>query len=215
MVANAFAGRLKEISQSQAGQFALGNLRGEALTTAINGALSSATPATSLQAILGEEGATAPSTAAVPTAGEVRIQHEENWQRNLPPAAALTDTAQREAYIVRLRTDAAARDALAQGLVSEVFGGRSDVNAAHERAIHEDVLHDLRARVAAPGAVEADKAAFNSIIDQIQQAYIQRTQEAAQQAESAGASPADVGAARHAAFVQVAPIIAEYESMKV
>jgi len=67
-IADVFAGRLREISGNSAGQFALGNLRGEELTKSINSVLVNSSPSTSLQTII-EEGGRPPSPPPRPAGG--------------------------------------------------------------------------------------------------------------------------------------------------
>jgi hypothetical protein len=158
----------------------------------------------------GGGGAVGGGTVVTPSAGELRIEHTANAQVQLPSVAGLNDKSQLESYFIRLKSDPSVRQTLAQGLAYNVFGGgpAGDI----QRQAHENAIAQFRIEAERSGS-EEDKAAFNSLINEIQQANFQRADEIVRR-QSAGLSPAEIDQRRTQIHATIAPEITRLESMK-
>jgi hypothetical protein len=130
--------------------------------------------------------------------GEIRIQHEAEAARTLPPPATVAAGPQREALKLQLRTDPNAAQVLANNIA---YG-----NAGSE---YFDVLAEMRNQASAPGATPDLKDSYNSIISQVQQALQRRINETAGATQARGR---DASTAYTAASNRLTPQIVNLEA---
>ncbi len=160
--------------------------------------------------IVSEGGIVNSNAPATTTPATIRAQVTNESARTLPNSADLRDSTQRDAYIIQLRTDQRARDNLARGLAYGAFGTGP---AAPERAAHLDALEEMKNRALAGS--DEDKASFNSLINQVQQAYFQRAQEVVDRHSPQDLSPNDIADRRRVAQATIAPEVTRLDSMRI
>jgi hypothetical protein len=118
---------------------------------------------------------------SVPSPGELRVQHEENITRTLPPDTIVTPgTPDREAFKIQLRTNPQAFDTLVNGIAS---------GAVTTGSTYFDVLNEMKSEAVAASTPEAI-ADWNQKVGQLQQAYQQHLDQEVASAVAAGVDPA-------------------------
>lgn len=150
----------------------------------------------------------------VMTPGTIRIQHQQDYEANIPTTATIVPTpgttnTQREAYKIRLLSDPSIAQVLAHGVAYEVTG--RDAPGLSERQTQFELLEEMRNDIVASGDA-TQIATFNQIATRILQAFSQRITETAQAAAQRGHNAAE---ARGAAEARLAPEITKYDNLRI